>query len=164
LGLKSSTWVALLWPMLERLTIRCNCIATRLSYANGRVDRVYYLDPAGTERSARGKLVVVACSGIETVRLLKLSPHLANAFDHAIHQNDLLGRYFMTHCFGGASALLPDRYDKSIALDADWATDCCATESFLRANGLWAGGALYNNTSDQALPISLFRTMGALDL
>jgi len=164
LGLKSSTWVALLWPMLERLTIRCNCTATRLSYANGRVDRVYYLDPAGTERSARGKLVVVACSGIETVRLLKLSAQLDNGFDHAIHQNDLLGRYFMTHCFGGASALLPDRYDKSIALDADWATDCCATESFLRANGLWAGGALYNNTSDQALPISLFRTMGALDL
>jgi choline dehydrogenase-like flavoprotein len=108
--------------------------------------------------------VVVACSGIETVRLLKLSASLDANFDKAIHQNDLLGRYFMTHCFGGASVLLPDRYDKSIALDADWATDCCGTEAFLHANGLWAGGALYNNTSDEALPISLFRTMGALDL
>ena len=27
--------------------------------------------------------------------------------------------------------------------------------SFIRANGLWAGGAIYNNTSDAALPISL---------
>jgi choline dehydrogenase-like flavoprotein len=164
LGLKSSTWVSLLAPISDRLTIRCNCVATRLTYANGGVNRVYYLDPAGVERSAKGKLVVVACSGIETVRLLKLSASLDASFDKAIHQNDLLGRYFMTHCFGGASVLLPDRYDKSIALDADWATDCCGTEAFLHANGLWAGGALYNNTSDEALPISLFRTMGALDL
>ena len=164
LGLKSSTWVSLLAPIRDRLTIRCNCVATRLTYANGGVDRVYYLDPAGVERSAKGKLVVVACSGIETVRLLKLSAQVDAAFDKAIHQNDLLGRYFLTHCFGGASALLPDRYDKSVALDADWATDCCATTDFLHSNGLWAAGALYNNTSDEALPISLFRTMGALDL
>jgi len=108
--------------------------------------------------------VVVACSAIESIRLLKLSAALDSGFDKAIHQNDLLGRYFMTHCFGGASALLPDRYDKSIALDADWATDCCGTEQFLHDNGLWAGGALYNNTSDEALPISLFRTLGAQDL
>lgn len=60
--------------------------------------------------------------------------------------------------------MLPTRHDKSQALDADWATDCCATEDYLRANGLWAGGALYNNTSDEALPLSLFRTMGSLDL
>ncbi len=164
LGLKSSTWVSLLAPIRDHLTIRCNCVATRLTYANGGVDRVYYLDPAGVERSAKGKLVVVACSGIETVRLLKLSAQADAAFDKAIHQNDLLGRYFLTHCFGGASALLPDRFDKSIALDADWATDCCTTTDFLHANGLWAAGALYNNTSDEALPISLFRTMGAMDL
>jgi choline dehydrogenase-like flavoprotein len=164
LGLKSSTWVSLLAPIRDQLTIRCNSVATRLTWANGRVARVYYLDPAGIERSAQGKIVVVACSGIETIRLLKLSATLDSGFDKAIHQNDLLGRYFMTHCFGGASALLPDRFDKSIALDADWATDCCATESFLRAHGLWAAGALYNNTSDEALPISLFRTIGAMDL
>ncbi len=128
------------------------------------MDRVYYLDPAGIERSAQAKVVIVACSGIESIRLLKLSASLDSGFDRAIHQNDLLGRYFMTHCFGGASAILPDRYDKSKALDADWATDCCGTEQFLHDNGLWAGGALYNNTSDEALPISLFRTIGAMDL
>jgi choline dehydrogenase-like flavoprotein len=156
--------VSLLAPVRDRLTMRCNCVATRLTYSNGGVDRVYYFDPAGVERWAQGKIVVVACSGIETIRLLKLSATLDGGFDKAIHQNDLLGRYFMTHCFGGASAILPDRYDKSIALDADWATDCCATEDFLRSKGLWAAGALYNNTSDEALPISLFRTMGAMDL
>jgi choline dehydrogenase-like flavoprotein len=166
LGLKSSTWVSLLAPVKDQpnFTIRCNSVATRLTYQNGKVDRVYYFDPAGTERSAQGKVVIVACSGIESIRLLKLSASLDRGFDRAIHQNDLLGRYFMTHCFGGASAILPDRYDKSKALDADWATDCCGTEQFLHENGLWAGGALYNNTSDEALPISLFRTIGALDL
>jgi choline dehydrogenase-like flavoprotein len=166
LGLKSSTWVSLLSPVKDRpnFSIRCNCVATRLTYSNGKADRVFYLDPAGVERSARGTVVVVACSAIESIRMLKLSAQLDAGFDRAIHQNDLLGRYFMTHCFGGASAVLPDRYDKSIALDADWATDCCGTESFLRDKHLWAGGALYNNTSDEALPISLFRTQGAMDL
>ena len=74
----------------------------------------------------------MACSAIESIRLLKLSAKLDAGFDGAINQNDLLGHYFMTHCFGGASALLPDRYDKSKALDADWATDCCATDDFLQ--------------------------------
>jgi choline dehydrogenase-like flavoprotein len=166
LGLKSSTWVSLLSPVkdLPNFTIRSNSVVTRLTYANGKVDRVYYLDPSGVQRSAQAKIVVVACSAIESIRLLKLSARLDSGFDKAIHQNDLLGRYFLTHCFGGASALLPQKYDKSIALDADWATDCCATEAFLKDNGLWAGGALYNNTSDSALPLSLFRTYGAMDL
>lgn len=59
---------------------------------------------------------------------------------------------------------MPARFDKSIALDADWATDCCAVNEFLEKYGLWAGGAIYNNTSDQALPLSLGRTRGAQDL
>ena len=166
LGLKSSTWVSLLSPVkdLPNFTIRSNSVVTRLTYGNGKVDRVYYLDPSGMERSAQAKVIVVACSAIESVRLLKLSARLDSGFDKAIHQNDLLGRYFLTHCFGGASALLPQKYDKSIALDADWATDCCATKAFLKDNGLWAGGTLYNNTSDSTLPLSLFRTYGAMDL
>lgn len=168
LGYKSSAWVSLLAPIKDQpnFTLRPNCIATRLTYQNREVDKVYFLDPSGEERWAQGKVVVVACSAIESIRLLKLSAKLDSGFDKAIHQNDLLGRYFMTHCFGGASAVLPEslRADKSKSLDADWATDCCATEDFLRAHGLWAGGAIYNNTSDEALPLSLLRTMGSLDL
>jgi choline dehydrogenase-like flavoprotein len=166
LGLKSSTWVSLLSPVATwpNFTLRPNCTVTRLTYGNGRVDGVYYIDPGGEERRMEGTIVVVACSGIESVRLLKLSAAADAGFDRAINQNALLGRYFMKHCFGGASAIMADRCDKSLALDADWATDCCATEDFLHAYGLWAGGALYNNTSDEALPLSLFRTMGAQDL
>jgi choline dehydrogenase-like flavoprotein len=86
------------------------------------------------------------------------------AFAQRLNGNGLLGRYFLTHCFGGASTIMPGRHDKSVTIDSDWATDFCASEKFIRDNGLWAGGAIYNNTSDQALPISLGRTHGATDL
>lgn len=109
LGLKSSTWVSLLSPVkdLPNFTIRSNSVVTRLTYGNGKVDRVYYLDPSGMERSAQAKVIVVACSAIESVRLLKLSARLDSGFDKAIHQNDLLGRYFLTHCFGGRALCYP---------------------------------------------------------
>ncbi|HTI70264.1 MAG TPA: GMC family oxidoreductase [Candidatus Limnocylindria bacterium] len=166
LGYKSSTWVALLSPLtgLANFQIRCNCVVTHLQTTGAKVDRVTYLDPAGFERTVTGKIVVVACSAIESVRLLKLSAKLEANFDQRINQNDLLGKYFLTHCFGGASALMPGRYDKSRSLDADWATDCCGVESFLKDRNLWAGAAIYNNTSDQALPLSLLRTHFAMDL
>jgi choline dehydrogenase-like flavoprotein len=166
LGLKSSTWVALLTPVkdLANFEIRPNCVVTHLGCDGARVNRVHYLDPGGTERAVEGAVVVVACSAIESVRLLKLSARQDAEFDRRINRNRLLGRYFLTHCFGGARALMTGRFDKSKALDADWATDCCATEEFLRSAKLWAGGAIYNNTSDQALPLSLFRTHGSTDL
>jgi choline dehydrogenase-like flavoprotein len=166
LGLKSNTWVSLLSPVSNHpgFALWPNCVVTHLSSENDRVTQVHFLDPGGTARSVTGKIVVVACSAIESVRLLKLSAgHDAN-FDRRINQSPLLGHYFLTHCFGGARALMPDRFDKSKALDADWATDCCASNDFLEANGLWAGAAIYNNTSDQALPLSLFRTHGSQDL
>lgn len=168
LGLKSSTWVALLAPLEGRpnFELRPNCIVTHLECQGAKVARVQYLDPSGQRRQVQGKVVVVACSAIESIRLLKLSALLDQEFDRRIHQNDLLGCYFLTHCFGGASAYVsaPLRYDKSFTLDSDWATDQCATPDFLRETGLWAGGAVYNNTSDRALPLSLARTHGSQDL
>jgi len=168
LGFKSSTWVSLLSPIEDRqnLDILPNCTVTRLSAENRKVRQVFYLDPMGREKSVTGKIIVVACSAIESVRLLKLSAQLNNDFNNNINQNDLLGKYFLTHAFGGASGLLPEnvRVDKSIALDSDWATDCCNFDEFIDTNQLWAGGTIYNNTSDSALPISVFRTMHAMDL
>ncbi|MBN9519752.1 GMC family oxidoreductase [bacterium] len=166
LGLKSNTWVSLLSPLEgnPNFTLRPNCVVTHLTSTEGRVSRVHYFDPGGVRRTVEGKLVVVACSAVESVRLLMLSGQEDPAFATRINSSGLLGRYFLTHCFGGARALVPGRYDKSKALDADWATDCCGTDEFLEANGLWAGAAIYNNTSDQALPLSLFRTHGSTDL
>jgi choline dehydrogenase-like flavoprotein len=56
------------------------------------------------------------------------------------------------------------RYDKTASLDSDYATDFCASNEFLDQFGLWAGAAIYNNTSDQALPVSLAATHGSADL
>lgn len=166
LGLKSSTWIALLSPVSEmpNFEIRPNSVVTHLEAEGATVTRVHYRDPAGAPRVVTGKAVVVACSAIESVRLLKLSAEMDAAFDRRINASGLLGRYFLTHSFGGASGIMPGRYDKSISLDSDWATDFCWTEDFIRSNGIWSGGLIYNNTSDSALPLSLARTYGSEDL
>lgn len=164
LGLKSNTWVSLLNPLGNDLELRANCLVTHLGATGASVTAVHYRDPVGREREVRGGVVVVACSAIESVRLLLLSATLDDAFAQRINSNDLLGRYFLTHSFGGASARVPGRHDESQTLDSDWATDSCASEDFVLANGLWAGGAIYNNTSDSALPISMARTWAASDM
>lgn len=166
LGLKSNTWVALLAPVydLPNFKLWPNCVVTHLECNGNSISKVHYRDPSGTPQVVEGKLVVVACSAIESVRLLQLSAEAQPEFNHRINQNDLLGKYFLTHCFGGAEAIMPRGFDKSVSLDSDWATDFCGTPEFIKNNGLWAGGAIYNNTSDQALPISLARTHGSQDL
>lgn len=168
LGLKSNTWVALLTPIASEpsFELRPNCMVTSLEQSGGRITRVHYRDAGGSERAVDGRVVVVACSAIESVRLLMLSALRDQEFDRRIYRNALLGTYFLTHCFGGAEIRVKDegRTDKVLSLDSDWATDHCARPEFLRANGMWAGGAIYNNTSDQALPLALGRTHGSQDL
>lgn len=166
LGLKSNTWVSLLAPIAgePNFELRANCVVTHLEADGGRVTRVRYRDPAGSPRTITAGTVIVACSAIESVRLLQLSGRNDPGFDTRVQASGLLGRYFLTHCFGGASAVLPERADKSKTLDSDWATDHCARAEWIREQRLWAGGAIYNNTSDGALPISLARTWQAQDM
>ncbi|MBO3752409.1 GMC family oxidoreductase [Streptosporangiaceae bacterium NEAU-GS5] len=164
LGFKSNTWVSLLAPLADGLDLRANCVVTHLEADGAQVTRVHYRDPAGHARTVRPRVVVVACSAIESVRLLQLSGRYAPAFEARINPNGLLGAYFLTHCFGGAQCIVPERADKSKTLDSDWATDHCARPEWIREQGLWAGGVIYNNTSDGALPISLARTWHAMDM
>lgn len=172
LGYKSNTWVALLRPAIAAgfdLDIRANCHATHLESQGRRVVAAHYRDPSGRPRRVEGDLVVVACSAIESVRLLLLSAEEdPMGFGPAVRagaDGSLLGACFLTHAFGGAEVAIPGRrYDKSLTVDSDFATDACAAEAFLDANGLWAGGAIYNNTSDQSLPVTLARTDGSTDL
>jgi choline dehydrogenase-like flavoprotein len=170
LGFKSSTYVSLLVPIIAEpnFELRPNCTVTHLSCDGRKVTGVHYRDPGGATRTATGKIVIVACSAIESVRLLKISAQQDPAFDRAVNQdgNAMLGAYFLTHCFGGASALVtpPARYDKSLTLDSDWSSDFGATDDFINSHGLWAGAAIYNNTSDRALPLALGRNFGSRDL
>jgi choline dehydrogenase-like flavoprotein len=175
LGYKSNTWVSLLRPTLRDstagsfLTIRTNCVVTHLEATGNVVDKVHYRDPSGVERIVSSKIVIVACSAIESVRLLMIScehdlVNFGSRFQYG-ESVSLLGRYFLTHCFGGAEAVIRNhRFDKSISLDSDFATDYAAEPAWIRSKGLWAGAAIYNNTSDQALPLSLARTHGSTDL
>jgi choline dehydrogenase-like flavoprotein len=172
LGYKSSTWVALLRPTIEDghpLELRPNCVVTHLEADGARLTRVHYRDPSGRARVAQGTVVVVACSAIESTRLLMLSaendrPGFGSRLRYGA-ADSLLGRCFLTHAFGGAEVAVPGhRFDKSISLDSDYATDACADEAFLDEHGLWAGAAVYNNTSDQSLPVTLARTDGSTDL
>ncbi|MFI9201184.1 GMC oxidoreductase [Streptomyces sp. NPDC053048] len=169
LGLKSNTWVSLLAPLRsaagrQGFDLRANCTVTHLEADGAKVTRVHYRDPAGRPRVLSARIVVVACSAIESVRLLQLSAQQDPAFARRINGNGLLGAYFLTHCFGGAQCVVPTRADKSRTLDSDWATDHCARPEWIREQGLWAGGVIYNNTSDGALPISLARTWHAMDM
>jgi choline dehydrogenase-like flavoprotein len=177
LGLKSSTWVSLLAPVADHpnLTIWTNCIVTLLRHNGDRISEIVFRDPGGQEQVLPvnpGAVVAVACSAIESVRLLELSAREDSAFSTRINSNDLLGRYFLTHCFGGAETPIlgnparfpPQQFDKSASLDSDWAIDYPSSEDFMREFGLWAGAAIYNNTSDQALPLSLARTHGSQDI
>jgi len=167
MGYKSSTWVSLLSPIATEANfeIRCNCNVSHLESNGSKVTKVHYRDESGRSQYVEARLVIVACSAIESVRLLQLSALMDPlGFGKRLYQNDLVGKYFLTHCFGGAEVRVPERYDKSISLDSDWATDHCATIEFLREHKIWAGGAIYNNTSDQALPLSLVRTHGSQDL
>jgi choline dehydrogenase-like flavoprotein len=172
MGFKSNTWVALLRPTLRAgypLELLPNSIVTHLESSGGRVTRVHYRDAGGAARTVEGTIVVVACSAIESVRLLMLSATedrqgFGKRVRHA-ESGSMLGRFFLTHAFGGAEVVIKgDRFDKSRSLDSDYATDTCALDDFLEAEGLWGGAAIYNNTSDQGLPISLAATHRSNDL
>jgi len=56
-----------------RLTLRARCRATRIVAEKGRARAVLYLDERGREQRARARAIVVACSAIETARLLLAS-------------------------------------------------------------------------------------------
>ncbi|QRM36048.1 FAD-dependent oxidoreductase [Microvirga sp. VF16] len=175
LGYKSNTWVSLLRPIRNSeqfssyLTLRENCVVTHLESNDRIVNKVHYRDESGRHHVVTGKIVVVACSAVESVRLMMLSAEedrLGFGKNARYQEADsLLGRFFLTHAFGGAEvALKGRRYDKTISLDSDYATDACAHPDFIKQNGMWAGGAIYNNTSDQSLPVTLARTHGSTDL
>lgn len=175
LGYKSNTWVSLLRPTMKDsqagsfLQLLPNAVVTHLESSGGKVDRVHFRDESGRTKTVSGKVVVVACSAVESIRLMMLScEHDPTGFGRRARygaDGSLLGRFFLTHAFGGAEvALTGRRYDKSISLDSDYATDGCSGADFLDANGMWAGGVIYNNTSDQCLPVTLARNDKSADL
>jgi len=65
-----------------------------------RIEAAVYATPEGTEHRQAARAVVLACGGVENVRLLLLSASDAHP-DGLANSSGLVGRYFMDHCFAG---------------------------------------------------------------
>jgi len=73
----------------------------RLDHSGERVDAAVYATPDGTEHRQEARAVVLACGGVENVRLLLLSASDDHP-DGLANSSGAVGRYFMDHCFAGA--------------------------------------------------------------
>jgi choline dehydrogenase-like flavoprotein len=97
-GAKASTDITY-WPAALRqgVTLKTHCRVREITVAdNGMVDGVIYYDADGVERRQRAHVVVVACNGIGTPRLLlnsrsKLFP------DGLANRSGLVGKNLMFH-------------------------------------------------------------------
>ncbi|MGH7896998.1 MAG: GMC family oxidoreductase, partial [Candidatus Binatia bacterium] len=86
--------------------IRADANALRVELANGLADRVVYLDADGVEQSVQAKVIVLACSTIDTPRLVLLSDLPGDLVNH-----DVVGHYLMGHHFPGGIGFFSQRID-----------------------------------------------------
>ena len=89
-----------------RLEVRANSHAFHVDVKKGQARRVHYIDPKGRTRSVSAKVIVLACSALETPRLVLLSELPTNLVNH-----DLVGRYLMAHQYVGGIGFFSDRID-----------------------------------------------------
>lgn len=89
-----------------KLTAIPDSYAFRVELANGRASRVVYLDANGVVQSVYGKVVVLACSTVDTPRLVQLSLLPGSLVNH-----DQVGRHLMVHHFPGAIGHFEQRID-----------------------------------------------------
>jgi choline dehydrogenase-like flavoprotein len=105
---KNDTRVTALRRALKtgRLEIRPDSCAYRVTTKGGRADAVEYIDGSGRARSVRGKVIVLACSTVDTPRLVLLSE-----LPYDLVNYDLVGRHLMGHHYPGAIGFFSQRID-----------------------------------------------------
>lgn len=160
-GGKSSAFVTHVKPLLSNpsFDLRCFCTAYELRLSRNQISEVLYFDAMGEACMVTARVVVLSAGAVESIRLTLLSAESSKRFRRHVNRSGLVGRHFMSHVFGGADLVVESgRYDKTEGLESDWATDHCQQAEFLRENGLWAGGVLYNLTNNCSLPISFVRS------
>jgi len=108
IGAKGDTRVTALAKALAtgRCTIRSDAYAYRIELSKGRAKRVLYIDGEGRTRSAEATAFVIACSTVDTPRLVLLSELPRNLVNH-----DVAGRYLQIHHFPGGVGFFNDRVD-----------------------------------------------------
>jgi gluconate 2-dehydrogenase alpha chain len=89
-----------------RLEIRPNSYAYRVTTKGDRAEAVEYIDGGGRARSVRGKVIVLACSAVDTPRLVLLSE-----LPYRLVNYDLVGRHLMGHHYPGGIGLFSERID-----------------------------------------------------
>jgi choline dehydrogenase-like flavoprotein len=111
-GAKASTDVTY-WPLAVRrgVRLRTRCrVREILVREDGMADGVVYYDAEGVERRQRAEIVVLACNGIGTPRLL-LNSRSRLFPDGLANRSGLVGRNLMFHPYGMVIGVFDDRLD-----------------------------------------------------
>jgi choline dehydrogenase-like flavoprotein len=108
-GAKGSADVSY-WPLAVRagVELRTHCRAARVTLgANGLADGVVYFDADGVERKLRAEIVILACNGVGTPRLL-LNSACPEFPDGLANRSGLVGRNLMFHPYGMVTGLFDE--------------------------------------------------------
>lgn len=108
-GAKSSVDIAY-WPVAQRMGVelRPNCRVNQITVdANDMATGVEYWDADGNLKHQRAEVVIVACNGVGTPRLL-LHSKSARFPNGLANRSGLLGKNLMLHPWGGASGLFDE--------------------------------------------------------
>ena len=111
-GAKGSTDVTY-WPAAQRRGVRIatRCRVREITVSDeGLADGVIYYDAEGVERRQRAEIVVVACNGIGTPRLL-LNSRSKHFPDGLANRSGLVGKNLMFHPYGMVVGGFPERVD-----------------------------------------------------
>jgi choline dehydrogenase-like flavoprotein len=98
------------WPVALRqgVELRTRCRVSRITVgADGLADGVLYFDADGVERRQRAEVVILACNGVGTPRLLLNSA--CEAFPEGLaNRSGLVGRNLMFHPYGMVTGLFDE--------------------------------------------------------
>ncbi len=90
-----------------RLDLRPDSYAYRVVLnKQGRAEKVEYIDAHGRHRSVAGKVIVIACSTVDTPRLVLLSE-----LPQELVNFDVVGRHLMVHHYPGGIGIFEQRID-----------------------------------------------------
>jgi choline dehydrogenase-like flavoprotein len=108
IGAKGDTRVTALAKAVAtgRCEIRSDAYVYHVEVSRGRAKRVLYVDGEGRRRAVEANTFVLACSTVDTPRLVLLSDMPRDLVNH-----DVVGRYLQIHHFPGGVGFFNDRLD-----------------------------------------------------
>lgn len=115
IGARASTAVTF-WPRALRhgVELRTGCRVREIAVSTeGKARGVVYYDPQGALHEQRAPLVIVACNGIGTPRLL-LNSRSATFPEGLANRNGLVGKNLMFHPFAAVGGVFPHVVDSTI--------------------------------------------------